>query len=111
MPFRMIWSGLWERETGEIVMNTSESKTRVKVAAILISFILLLAVSPAAGQVFSDDAERAIMGTGVSGGWQPTGSLLGTPSQVQVHSGKYSYAFQNGQIVYQAGYTAPDPQY
>jgi len=80
--------------------------------AILTSFILSLAVSPAAGQVFSDDAERAVMENGVANGWGTYSSATGTPSQVQVHSGKWSYAFQSGQTAYwNDGFTAPDPQY
>lgn len=100
-------------------MNTSKNRSKVKVTVILTSFILLLAVSPALGQVFSDDAERAVMegtsagGFGVSIGWVAVNlSITGSPSQAQVHSGKWSYAFQSGQSAsWSVAYTNPDPQY
>jgi len=98
-------------------MNTRENLSRVGIAAILASFALLLTVSPAAGQnppagqVFSDDAERAIMENWVLNSWT---IAEGSPavSQTEVHSGKYSYVFPSGSISYWSdALTFPDPLY
>jgi hypothetical protein len=76
-------------------------------------FIFLLAASRATGQVFSDDAERAVMEPWVLDSWGAVNSTtMGVASQAQVHSGKWSYAFQSGQTAsWGVAYTAPDPQY
>jgi hypothetical protein len=94
------------------------SSTHRRIFLLVLTFFMLGAVPRLTAQatggtvLFADDAERAIMEAWVWSGWGANVGSTGTPSQAQVHSGLWSYAFQAGQNAFwTVPYSARDPQY